>query len=70
MPKEWSNVYKLVLREKVWLGMLFKYKGTRVFANLKIQGLWQHLDNEKTIKSQVESIKVIIKKSVETPKLK
>lgn len=33
--------------EKVWLGMLFKYKGTRVFKNLKIQGLWQHLDNEK-----------------------
>lgn len=33
-----------------------KYEGRWMFANMKIQGLQLHLDNEKMIKSQVESI--------------
>lgn len=45
-----------------------------MFSNMKFQGLWLSLDNEKMIKSQMVSIKIIlfgIKKSNRNcPKLK
>lgn len=52
--------------------MSFKYKGK--WSGLKyenLERLWLHLDSEKMIKSQVESIKIIffhMKESTETSK--